>query len=160
MLFTLAGRVRPYNTYLPWELRDHPLAVPEWSAEAFLPELERIRAGDPAAIRRTFAVVDREVRIWDAAHETTVCGGDIDSWGDELALFTLLRTLTKAIAGVAYWGVSDRAQRASGLLGPCQLTGIVRMPGLVCARSGHPLIGPMWSRVRRRSAQKHQGVCR
>lgn len=87
VVFTLAGRLRPYNKYLPWELREHPLAVPEWSAEAFLPELERILAGDPDAIRRTFAVVDREVRVWDAARETTVCGDDIDSWGDELALF-------------------------------------------------------------------------
>jgi len=88
VVFTLAGRLRPYNKYLPWELREHPLAAPEWSAEALLPELERILAGDPGAIRRTFAVVDREVRAWDAAHDTTVCGDDIDSWGDELALFS------------------------------------------------------------------------
>ncbi len=40
VVFTLAGRLRPYNKYLPWELREHPLAVPEWSAEAFLPEIE------------------------------------------------------------------------------------------------------------------------
>lgn len=88
VVFTLAGRLRPHNKYLPWELREHPLAVPEWSAEALLPELERILAGDPDAIRRTFAVVDREVRAWDAAHDTTVCGDEIDSWGDELALFS------------------------------------------------------------------------
>ena len=86
-VFALAGRVRPYNKYLPWELREHPLAVPEWSAEAFLPELERILAGDPAALRRTFTVVDREVRAWDAAHGTTVCGDTIDAWGSELSLF-------------------------------------------------------------------------
>jgi len=88
VVFTLAGRVRPYNKYLPWELREHPLAVPEWSAEAFLPEVERMLTGDPAALRRTFAVVDREVRAWDAAHGTTVCGDDMDSWGDELAIFS------------------------------------------------------------------------
>ena len=86
VVFTLAGRVRPYNKYLPWELREHPLDVPEWSAEAFLPELERTLAGDPAALRRTFAVVDREVRAWDAAHGTTVCGDLVDGWGSELAL--------------------------------------------------------------------------
>jgi len=45
-------------------------------------------AGDPDVIRRTFAVVDREVRAWDAAHDTTVCGDVVDSWGDELALFS------------------------------------------------------------------------
>ena len=82
VVFTLAGRLRPYNKYLPWELREHPLAVPEWSAEAFLPEIERTLAGDAAAIRRTFAVVDREVRAWDAAHATTACGDIIDSWGE------------------------------------------------------------------------------
>jgi hypothetical protein len=86
VVFTLAGRVRPYNKYLPWELREHPLAVPEWSAERFLPEIERMLAGDAAAIRRTFAVVDREVRAWDAAHDTTVCGDLVDSWGAELEI--------------------------------------------------------------------------
>ena len=86
VVFTLAGRVRPYNKYLPWELREHPLAVPEWSAEALPPELELMLDGDPAAIRRTFVVVDREVRAWDARHGTTVCGDTIDSWADELEI--------------------------------------------------------------------------
>ncbi len=89
VVFTLAGRVRPYNKYLPWELREHPLAVPEWSAEAFLPEVERMLTGDPSALRRAFAVVDREVRAWDAARGTTVCGDGMDSWGGELAIFSL-----------------------------------------------------------------------
>jgi predicted nucleotidyltransferase len=87
VVFTLAGRLRPYNKYLPWELREHPLAVPEWSAERFLPELELMLAGDAAAIRRTFHVVDREVRAWDAAHGTTVCGDLVDEWGVELEVF-------------------------------------------------------------------------
>jgi hypothetical protein len=89
VVFTLAGRLRPYNKYLPWELRTHPLGVPEWSAAALLPELERTLAGDPDAVRRTFAVVDREVRAWDAAHGTTVCGDLVDAWGDELAIFAV-----------------------------------------------------------------------
>ena len=84
VVFTLAGRLRPYNKYLPWELREHPLAVPEWSAAAFLPEIGRMLTGDATAIRRTFAVVDREVRAWDAAHDTTVCGDLVDDWGAEL----------------------------------------------------------------------------
>jgi len=86
VVFALAGRLRPYNKYLPWELRSHPLACPDWSADTFLPELEQILAGDPAAIRRTFVVVDREVRAWDAAHGTTVCGDLIDAWGSELGV--------------------------------------------------------------------------
>jgi hypothetical protein len=84
VVFALAGRLRPFNKYLPWELREHPLGVPEWSAERLLPELELVLAGDAAALRRTFHVVDREVRDWDAAHATTVCGDLVDSWGDEL----------------------------------------------------------------------------
>jgi hypothetical protein len=86
VVFTLAGRLRPYNKYLLWELREHPLDVPEWSAEVFGPELERMLAGDAAAVRRTFAVVDREVRAWDAAHATTVCGDLVDEWGEELEI--------------------------------------------------------------------------
>ena len=88
VVFTLAGRLRPYNKYLPWELREHPLSVPEWSAEIFLPELEAMLAGDPEAIRRTFRVVNREVRTWDAAHATNACGELIDAWHDELDVFT------------------------------------------------------------------------
>jgi hypothetical protein len=87
VVFTLAGRLRPYNKYLPWELREHPLAVPEWSADTFVPEIERMLAGDAAAIRRTFAVVDREVRAWDAAHGTAVCGDLVNEWADELDIF-------------------------------------------------------------------------
>ena len=44
-------------------------------------------AGDPGALRRTFAVVDREVRTWDAVHGMTVCGDLLDDWGPELAVF-------------------------------------------------------------------------
>lgn len=86
VVFTSAGRLRPYNKYLPWELREHPLPVPEWSAEAFLPELGLMLAGDPGAQRRTFAVVEREVRAWDTAHATTVCGDLVDAWGSELSI--------------------------------------------------------------------------
>jgi len=86
VVFALAGRLRPYHKYLPWELREHPLACPAWSAATFLPELELMLAGDPAALRRTFAVVDREVRAWDAAHATTVCGDLVDEWASELEI--------------------------------------------------------------------------
>ena len=86
VVFTLAGRLRPYNKYLPWELREHPLVVLEWSAEALLPELEAMLAGEAAALRRTFAVVDREVRGWDAAHGTSVCGDLVDEWAAELSV--------------------------------------------------------------------------
>jgi hypothetical protein len=68
----------------------------------FLPELERMLAGAPAALRPTFAVVDREVRAWDAAHGTTVCGDLVDDWADEL------RILRSSDSGE---GVSARRRR-------------------------------------------------
>jgi hypothetical protein len=87
VVFALAGRVRPYNKYLAWELRTHPLAVPEWSAERLLPQVEAMLDGDPTPLRASYDVVGRECRAWDAAHGTTVLGDLLDSWGDERAVF-------------------------------------------------------------------------
>lgn len=87
VVFALAGRVRPYNKYLAWELRTHPLAVPEWSAERLLPQLGAMLDGDPAPLRASYAVVARECRAWDAAHGTTVLGDLLEGWGDERAVF-------------------------------------------------------------------------
>lgn len=86
-VFSLAGRVRPYNKYLAWELREHPLDVGEWQAATLLPQVEAMLEGDTTALRDAFAVVDRECRRYDAAHGTTVLGDLIDGWGGELALF-------------------------------------------------------------------------
>jgi predicted nucleotidyltransferase len=86
VIFTLSGRVRPYNKYLPWELRSHPLAVPEWSADALPPELEAMLDGDLDALRAAYPAVDRECRAWDEAHGGTALGDLIDSWGGELEL--------------------------------------------------------------------------
>lgn len=86
VIFTLSGRVRPYNKYLPWELRSHPLAVPEWSGDALLAELERMLDGDLDALRAAYPAVDRECRAWDEAHGGTALGDLIDSWGSELDL--------------------------------------------------------------------------
>ena len=87
VVFALAGRVRPYNKYLAWELREHPLDVPEWSAEMLLPQLEAMLDGDVAPLRASFRVVDRECRRYDAAHGVTVLAELVDGWGDELRLF-------------------------------------------------------------------------
>lgn len=51
-IFALENRVRPYNKYLEWELRHHPLE--DWTAEELLPLLDRVVAGEPEAQRELF----------------------------------------------------------------------------------------------------------
>jgi hypothetical protein len=71
-LFALHGRVRPYNKYLRWELRTHPLGDP-WHA-ATLPE--RL-ADDPASLWPDLELLARERGYGDV----------IDGWvPQELAL--------------------------------------------------------------------------
>jgi predicted nucleotidyltransferase len=86
VIFTLAGRVRPYNKYLYWELREHPLGVPEWSADRLGPPLEAMLDGDVEALRTAYPTVQRECRAWDRAHGGSALGDLIDSWGSELDL--------------------------------------------------------------------------
>ncbi len=80
VVFTLEGRVRPYNKYLAWELREHPLSVPEWSADRLLPQVRAVLDGDADAVRSAYLVVERECRphphLWEV----------VESWGDELAV--------------------------------------------------------------------------
>ena len=80
VVFTLSGRVRPYNKYLAWELRQHPLSVPEWSADRLLTQVEAVLDGDADAVRAAYLVVERECRphphLWEV----------VESWGDELTL--------------------------------------------------------------------------
>ncbi len=68
VVFALEDRVRPYNKYLGWELREHPLSVPEWSAERLLPQVEAVLDGDADAVRAAYAVVERECFAWDERH--------------------------------------------------------------------------------------------
>jgi predicted nucleotidyltransferase len=86
MVFALSGRVRPYNKYLPWELREHPLDVPEWRSEQLLPQVTAVLGGDTAAIRSGFDVIERECRARDAATGTTTLGDVIAEWGDQVEL--------------------------------------------------------------------------
>ena len=84
VVFTLEGRVRPYNKYLAWELREHPLSVPEWSADRLLPQVEAVLDGDADAVRAAYAVVERECLAWDERHGGHGLRELIESWGDEL----------------------------------------------------------------------------
>lgn len=84
VVFTLAGRVRPYNKYLAWELRHHPL--PDWSADRLLELVEATLAGNCSAIRATFAHVEPLCRAWEANHDVSALTDLIAGWGTELDL--------------------------------------------------------------------------
>ena len=70
-IFALAGRVRPYNKYLDWELRHHPLD--DWAPDELLPLLDRVLTGEPEAQHELFR------RIEDPARREGF-GDVIDSW--------------------------------------------------------------------------------
>jgi hypothetical protein len=84
VIFTLAGRVRPYHKYLPWELRQHPL--PHWDAKELLSLLTATLDGDPSAIRSTFKHVETLCAEFDSERPEPVLTPIIDGWGDELPL--------------------------------------------------------------------------
>jgi predicted nucleotidyltransferase len=70
-IFALADRVRPYNKYLEWELRHHP--VHGWSAEELLPLLDRVLVAEPDAQRELF-------RRIEAAARREGFGDVVDGW--------------------------------------------------------------------------------
>lgn len=84
VVFTLAGRVRPYNKYLPWELREHPL--PTWEADELLTLLTSTLDGDPSAIRATFVKVEALCEQFDNGLSQPLLRPIIEDWGDKLAL--------------------------------------------------------------------------
>jgi hypothetical protein len=85
VVFAMAGRVRPYNKYLAWELRTHPLD--RWPADELLTLVRRTLDGDVDAIRETFARVRAACSSYDASRGHARTTGMVDGWGDELRLF-------------------------------------------------------------------------
>ena len=59
-IFAFENRVRPYNKYLEWELRHHPLDG--WPADELLPLLDRVLAGDAEAQRELFRQIEQPAR--------------------------------------------------------------------------------------------------
>jgi hypothetical protein len=73
-LFALHERVRPFNKFLRWELVQHALGDPLWSAERLLPRLGRIiSACDLAEQQLLFRDTERLAR-------ERGLGGVIDGW--------------------------------------------------------------------------------
>lgn len=78
-LFALHERVRPFNKFLRWELEQHPLGDPLWSADALLPRLEAILAtGDLAEQQSLFRDLERLAR--SRGH-----GDVVDGWEPDVA---------------------------------------------------------------------------
>jgi Nucleotidyltransferase domain len=75
-IFALAERVRPYNKYLEWELRNHPLDG--WPADELLPLLDRVLAGDDEAQHELFGRVEEAARRAGFA-------GVVESWEPDVA---------------------------------------------------------------------------
>ena len=72
-LFNVHGRIRPYNKWLEWELREHPLPV-----AVDLDLLRRAGRGEVAAQREQFVAAERIAR--DAG-----LGAVIDGWEPDVA---------------------------------------------------------------------------
>ena len=75
-IFALEDRVRPYNKYLEWELRHHPLEG--WKADELLPLLDRVLTGDAEKQRELFR------RIEEAARRDGF-GDVVDGWEPDVA---------------------------------------------------------------------------
>lgn len=85
VVFAIAGRVRPYNKYLPWELRTHP--VDGWPADELLGLVERSLDGDVGAIRDTFPRVRAACEAFDDRRGHSRTSDMIAGWGSELDVF-------------------------------------------------------------------------
>ena len=85
VLFAMASRVRPYNKYLAWELRTHPLDG--WPADDLLGLVQRTLDGDVGAIRETFARVRPACSSHDASRGHTRTTDMVEGWGEELRIF-------------------------------------------------------------------------
>jgi hypothetical protein len=78
VLFALEGRIRPYPTYLDYELGQYPLETMPLTSDELLEIIDAIvLRGETSALQRLFAVVLDQARA--AGH-----GDLIDSWGDAI----------------------------------------------------------------------------
>lgn len=77
-IFALEQRIRPFNKYLEWEVREHPLSDLRWRADALLPRVDRIAAGDAVEQHAMFRDVE-------AAARDRGLGAVIDGWEPDVA---------------------------------------------------------------------------
>ena len=85
VMFGLEGRVRPYNKYLDWELRYHPLTNPACEADRLLALIASVVDGNTDAQRELF-------RMTESAARLAGYGDEFDGWEPDL---NWLRGLTE-----------------------------------------------------------------
>ena len=85
VVFALEARVRPYNSYLAWELRTHPLR--RWPRDDLIPLIGRLLDGDPAAVREAFAALEWAVSAHDEARGHRRGREVVAGWDEERTLF-------------------------------------------------------------------------
>lgn len=78
VVFALDGLVRPYNKYLPWALKNHPLT--DWTADELLGLIDKMRHGNPHAVRTGLAQVCDTARQFDRTHGQTHLTDIFDEW--------------------------------------------------------------------------------
>lgn len=74
-IFALENRVRPYNKYLEWELRHHPLKG--WTVGELLPLLDRVLTGEREAQHELFNLLEEPAR-------NAGFGAVVDGWEPDL----------------------------------------------------------------------------
>lgn len=85
VVFATAGRVRPYNKYLPWELRTHPLDG--WPGDELLDLVVRLLDGDASAVREAFPRVRDACAAYDAGRGHSRTTDSIRGWDSEVEIF-------------------------------------------------------------------------
>lgn len=73
--FAHAGRLRPYNTYLGWELAHHPVQALPWEAEATVSLFREVLDGSPSALVTLFLGAEDLARRSGLGHV-------VDAWDE------------------------------------------------------------------------------
>jgi hypothetical protein len=90
-LFAMYGRVRPFNKFLVWELREHPLGETAWAHGTLMPRLQKIiSTGDIAEQQQLFRDLERLAREHGL-------GEVIDRWEPDVPM--LRRTPVRLLGG-------------------------------------------------------------
>lgn len=72
-LYALEGRIKPYNKYFAWELKNHPLKLLPWRADEFIGDYKKIlTTGDIDTQKKIFTAVKKLFR--NQGYDKTIDG--------------------------------------------------------------------------------------